>query len=433
MTKPVTGVQRLQALTHNADATRQLHAQVPALRNETPGSAGATAEVWLYGVIGSYWDGLDAGSFARAIAGLEVDEISVRIHSPGGAVLDGIAILNALRQHKARVVVTVDGLAASAASFIAMAGDEVRMAPGAQMMIHDAWLYTVGNAAELRADADFIEKQSDNIARLYASRAGGTSEQWREAMLAETWYSDEEAVAAGLADTVLGAADVPDEAAAAAALRFDLSLFNFAGRDHAPAPHVSETAAAAAGTPQTPGRTSAGGSNNTEGGPAVAFSNEQITNLRATLGLAETADEAAIVAAVSAVVEENLEERPAAQAPAAAVVPEGHVVVPEARLSDLEAAAQQGVAAARRLHEQERTTFLDSVRTKFLPANRAAWEAEYDRNPEATRAALTASPDIVPTAEVGHDQDGVTAEQYDDTVLDAYAASLGLSKEDLRG
>ncbi|AVP67324.1 hypothetical protein C7H75_04785 [Prescottella equi] len=98
------------------------------------------AEVLIYDEIGSsWWGGVSAKSFAKDLSAVEATDITVRLNSPGGDVFEGIAILNALRNHKARITVYVDGIAASAASFIAMAGDEIVMCRNAEMMIHDAW------------------------------------------------------------------------------------------------------------------------------------------------------------------------------------------------------------------------------------------------------------------------------------------------------
>lgn len=390
------------------------------------GGGGTVADMWLYGVIGSFWDGLDAAAFADQIKAVTADTINLRVHSPGGSVFDGLAILNALRNHPARVVVTVDGLAASIASVIAQAGDEVRMSQGSQLMIHDAWAPVVGNAADHRDVADWLDKQSANIASVYAARAGGTAAEWRAAMTAETWFSAEEAVAAGLADTVLPAptraADTSGDTAPgtgegaavgeAAALAFDLTGFAYAGRDNAPAP-------------QTPGRTSAGGSINTEGGSAVAFSTEQITNLRATLGLPETADEAAIVAAVSAVVEDTLEEQPVTPpAAATASVPEGMALVEADVLADLRAGAEAGRAAAETLRVQARDQAItDAVRAgKITPARRDHWVAAYDADAEGTAALLASlAPGLhVPTEEAGH---ATAAADADDE--DLFAALFG--------
>ncbi|NKZ71845.1 hypothetical protein GTA09_20255 [Rhodococcus hoagii] len=134
------------------------------------------AEVFIYDRIGeTYWgDGVGAKNFTRELADIDADAITVRINSPGGSVYDGIAILNALREHKATITVHVDGLAASAASFIAMAGDEIIMSRNAEMMIHDPMMGCAGNADDMRAAAERLEQVGENVASIYAERAGGT-------------------------------------------------------------------------------------------------------------------------------------------------------------------------------------------------------------------------------------------------------------------
>jgi len=190
---------------------------------------GGTASLHLYGAIGGYWGDIDAAEVVPAIRALDVATLDVYINSPGGDVYDGIAIRNALRQHSAQIVTHVDGLAASAASFIAVAGDEVVMGENAELMVHDAWTIALGNATDLRQIADELDGISDNIAAMYAAKAGGDPAAWRDVMKAETWYSAQEAVDAGLADRTHG-----DEPAAAAS--FDLSMYAHAGRQAAPAP-----------------------------------------------------------------------------------------------------------------------------------------------------------------------------------------------------
>lgn len=201
-------------------------------------AAGGVASLHLYGVVGGFWGDIVAADVVREIRDLDVATLNVYINSPGGDVYDGIAIRNALREAPAQIVVHVDGLAASAASFIACAGDEIVMGENAEMMIHDAWIIAMGNADELRTAAADLDRVSDNIAAMYAERAGGTAADWRAVMKAETWYTAEEAVAAGLADRLAGdvaaPADPTDEPAAAA--QFDLSMFAHAGRAAAPAP-----------------------------------------------------------------------------------------------------------------------------------------------------------------------------------------------------
>lgn len=155
----------------------------------------------IYDEIGAW--GVTASDFVNELKGVQAQKIQLSINSPGGDVFDGLAILNSLRQHPASVDVVVDGVAASAASFIAMAGETVKMAPQSMMMIHDASGLVIGNAQDMTEMAALLEKTSDNIAAVYAQRAGGKQDEWRTAMKAETWYTDQEAVDAGLADEIL--------------------------------------------------------------------------------------------------------------------------------------------------------------------------------------------------------------------------------------
>lgn len=208
----------------------------------TPELADGVATLRLYDPVddwGGEW-GVSAKEFAVALAALPVDVHTIQLHvnSPGGMVFEGVAILNQLRQHTAKVVAVVDGLAASAASFIACGADELRMAPNSQLMIHDAWGLAIGDASAMRSAADLLDRLSDNIAAIYAAKAGGTVEDWRAAMLAESWYSPEEAVAAGLADQVAGV-EPPAEDVADAAASFDGSGFRYQGRADAPAPLIA--------------------------------------------------------------------------------------------------------------------------------------------------------------------------------------------------
>lgn len=190
-------------------------------------SAAAEAEVFLYDEIGAW--GISAADFVKELRSITAPTIQLRISSPGGDVFDGIAIYNALRNHRATVNVTVDGIAASAASFISQAGDRITMARNAQMMIHEGHGVCVGNSKDMAAMTDLLDKCSDNIADIYAQRAGGTVADWRARMRAETWYTAAEAVKAGLADEVATSDARVDNS-------WDLSIFNFAGRVAAPDP-----------------------------------------------------------------------------------------------------------------------------------------------------------------------------------------------------
>ncbi|MEV7140759.1 head maturation protease, ClpP-related [Streptomyces tauricus] len=157
------------------------------------------AELMLYDEIGG-WFGSTADEFIADLRDVTSPNLRVRVNSPGGSVFEGIAIANALRSHPANVTVQVDGIAASIASVIAMAGNRIEMSPNTMLMIHDASGLCMGNAADMAEMQELLDLISDNIADAYSSRAGGTREEWRERMRAETWYLPEDAVRAGLAD-----------------------------------------------------------------------------------------------------------------------------------------------------------------------------------------------------------------------------------------
>ena len=160
------------------------------------------AEVFIYDEIGFY--GVSADDFVREFSELHASKITVRINSPGGVVSDGFAIFNAIRRHSSHVDTVVDGIAASSASFIAMAGDRVLMSPHSQMFIHDAHGVVIGDAADMRDLADMLDKASDNIASVYANRTGTDVSEWRDRMKNEMLISDAEAVEMGLADEIDG-------------------------------------------------------------------------------------------------------------------------------------------------------------------------------------------------------------------------------------
>ncbi|MFE0378345.1 head maturation protease, ClpP-related [Streptomyces inhibens] len=217
---------------------------------------GGTAALYIYDEIG-YW-GVTASDLVEELSELTgVSAIDVHINSPGGEVFDGLAIMNSLRAHPATVTTYVDGMAASIASVIAMAGERVVMGPHSQMMIHEGSGLCIGDADEMRKMADLLDFQSDNIAGVYEAKAGGNVEDWRALMRAETWFTAEEAVAAGLADEVAKPKE-PAGAPAAMDNSWDLSVFRFAGRDKAPAPPVGNAVGAAEAAPVRTGEPAPG-------------------------------------------------------------------------------------------------------------------------------------------------------------------------------
>lgn len=174
------------------------------------------AEIAIYDEIGAW--GIRAKDFREALLALgPVSEIMVSINSPGGSVFDGNAIHNMLKRHKARVVVTVDGIAASIASVIAMAGDEIVMPENAMMMIHDPSSFVGGNSRDLRKEAEALDKIKPSLIASYRAKSGLDDDEIAELMAKETWLTAEDALAFGFADTIGDAVEIT--------AKFDLSKF----------------------------------------------------------------------------------------------------------------------------------------------------------------------------------------------------------------
>ncbi len=153
-----------------------------------------------------------------------VARLDLRINSGGGDVFDGLAIYNLLREHDARKTVHVDGLAASIASVIAMAGDDIQIADSGFMMIHNAWGLVMGDAEEARKFAGLLDQTSGAIADVYVARTGQPLDQVRQLMADETWMGSEQAIELGFADSIVTNFKV----AASVAPRIDLSRFRSA-------------------------------------------------------------------------------------------------------------------------------------------------------------------------------------------------------------
>lgn len=162
-------------------------------------------ELLLYGEIGSWWDDLDAESVVNQMESLNKDVINVRIHSAGGLILEGLAIYNRLKMSSAKVNVTIDGLAASMASVIAMAGDHVSMPENAWLMIHKPWNQVGGNADDLRKTADDLDKFESSLASIYKAKTGLSDEKIAQMLRDETWISANDALEMGFIDEVIPA------------------------------------------------------------------------------------------------------------------------------------------------------------------------------------------------------------------------------------
>lgn len=180
----------------------------PAAQAADGQQAGPTTDIYLYDAIGEW--GVTAQDFVNALRGVVTGTITMYVNCEGGEVFDGLAIYEALRRHPANITAFIDGIAASAASFVVMAANRVVMAEHAKMMIHDAHGGVLGNARDMRSMADLLDALSDTIADIYAEKSGRTRDDWRAAMQAAeggpdgTWYDARAAVKAKLADEMIG-------------------------------------------------------------------------------------------------------------------------------------------------------------------------------------------------------------------------------------
>jgi ATP-dependent Clp endopeptidase proteolytic subunit ClpP len=383
------------------------------------------AEVWVYDEIG--WFGVSAQDFVRELTAIKADKIDLHISSPGGDVFDGLAIYQALRNHPAQVTTYVDSLAASAASFIAMAGDVRLIAPHAQMMIHEAWGMCVGNAADMAKMQDELDRLSGNLAGIYANRAGGDAETWRAAMRAETWYSAEEAVAAGLADRVqedtkaTAASDSPPKNT------WDLSIFAYAGREKAPPPSLPRPVALAPAaepgsdnvnppepdepTPDLPAAEPEPNSPENEEDPV-----SDLSEFSSRLGLPDDADQAAILAAL----DERLrptepnptpddpepEPDPTPTPQPAPTEPAPQASAPNPFADELKRMSAELAAIKAEKAAAAKAAVIDSAikAGKIKPADRASWENRYDQAPAVITDVLASIADgtAVPVAPSGY-------------------------------
>jgi ATP-dependent Clp protease protease subunit len=187
-------------------------------------------QIVMYGAIGMDWfgDGITAKSFEKELKALgAVDELEIRINSEGGSVHDARAIYNLLNVHKARKEVHIDSLAASAASFVAMAGDSITIAESGFFMIHNARMFAGGTAEDFDAAANFLRTVNRTIADTYVARTGVSAEKIKKWMDAETWFTGQEALDAGFATAI-----VENKQGGEAKAKTVSPLFNYA---HVPA------------------------------------------------------------------------------------------------------------------------------------------------------------------------------------------------------
>ena len=175
------------------------------------------AEIRIYDVVG--WPFIDADTFVSDLNRIKSNNITVAINSPGGDVFDGTAIYNALKNHPAKITTRIDGFAASIASIIALAGDDVQIASNAYFMIHNPWSFSMGDYRDLEKDADLLTRIANTLAEMYAAKTGKNMKEIRTAMDNETWYIGAEAEKFGFADKTIGEKE-------SVTAKFNVEIFN---------------------------------------------------------------------------------------------------------------------------------------------------------------------------------------------------------------
>jgi len=224
----------LQLLKDNA---QQRAEGTPSIRSE---QTDTEAHLYVYDVIDSWW-GANATDLVAALAAVGDRTVHLHINSPGGDVFEARAMASALVAHTGQVISHIDGLAASAATYLALAANEVCMTEGGLFMVHNSWTMAWGNKAELRDTANLLEKIDQTIAADYARKTGKSQDEIVAWMDAETWFTAAEAKDAGFVDCVDANSkrDAKDSAAANAA-RWNLSAYARAPKLTPPAPGLND-------------------------------------------------------------------------------------------------------------------------------------------------------------------------------------------------
>lgn len=168
---------------------------------------GDEATIYLYEVIVSddFWGGVSALTFAKELAATKTPVINLRINSPGGDVFAARAMESAIREHNSTIIAHIDGQAASAATYVAIAADKVKISEGGIFMVHKAWSIAMGNADDMLQMAALLEKVDETLVTTYANHTGKTAEEILQWMAAETWFTAQEALDAGFVDEITAA------------------------------------------------------------------------------------------------------------------------------------------------------------------------------------------------------------------------------------
>ena len=169
-----------------------------------------TRELFVYGQIGpAEWGFIGGDSIVDALAMLGDGPVNVRLNSPGGSVDEAVAAVENLRRHSGEVTVSVDALAASAATLLLVSGFKTTAAPRAMVMIHEPHTIAIGDAASMRKTADILEKYRDSLVDAYAQKMDATRDEILSMVADETWFTAKEALAIGLVDSISEVSEAP--------------------------------------------------------------------------------------------------------------------------------------------------------------------------------------------------------------------------------
>ncbi|MBT1630445.1 head maturation protease, ClpP-related [Curtobacterium flaccumfaciens] len=367
-----------------------------AVTTPAPTGDGSVATIRMYGPIdswGGFW-GISTKDMGQVLDALpeSVSRIILRINSPGGEVFEGVSILNMLRAHKASVTAVVDGLAASAASVIAAGADDTVMSPGTQMMIHSPWIFAIGNAVDLRKQADVLDTIESSLVEIYTAKAG--EQDWTSLLADDTWLNAADAVELGLADRI---AVVPDAGETETVGEADeVIVIPDEDAEDAAASLIVRVNARATARQKLPSSSEPGHPNRKED----AVNNDALkAGMRERLGVT---DASASVEQLLAALDEALTE---SAEPTPAPIPEGTTLVENSVLEELRADAVAGreardeQIAARR--EQKVQNALEEG--KIAPARADHWRDALKADEEGASALLDslAAGLVVPTAALG--------------------------------
>ncbi|ERG63473.1 peptidase [Agrococcus pavilionensis RW1] len=380
----------------------------------TGAAEGTVATIRMYGPIdswGGYW-GISTKDVGQVLDALpeSVSQIILRINSPGGEVFEGMAILNMLRAHRATVTAVVDGLAGSAASFIAAGCDETVMSPGTTMMIHSPSVFTWGNAADLRKDADVLDTLERAIIEVYTGKAG--DQDWASLLAEDTWLTSAEAVELGLADRVAVIPDAgesetvgDDGVLVVAPIETDDDDADDALARARVTPIRDKAAAVAALARTTPDSTEPGDPNPKE---ELIMSDTLKAGLRERLGVTDAAasDETLLAALDEALAEQPTTETPEPRAAVVDSLPDTAIVVDKSAYEELQRSAAAGREALAQATAQRRDGLIAEALAdgRITAATKDTWRAQLDTNEDVASAILAGMPKnaAVPTEELGH-------------------------------